>query len=150
MPSLHIFTMDLAAVLEPKDSIEYFSAGGKQQCAFEYGSAFSRACRAPTPAGETVFISGTASIDAAGATTNIDDPAGQINTTIENVQAVLRDTNCRTEDVVQVVAYCKTTEIEKVFNTIKQNLDWPWLTVICDICRPDLLFEIEAAAISNK
>ena len=142
--------MDLTAVLEPPGSIEYLRAAGKQQSALEYGSAFSRASRAITPAGETVFVSGTASIDASGATTNIGDAQRQINTTIENVRAVLRDMNCRDEDVVQVVAYCKTTEVEKIFNGLKGELPWPWVTVICDICRPDLLFEIEAAGMPRK
>jgi hypothetical protein len=54
--------------------------------------------------------------------------------------------NCKDEDVVQVVAYCKTTEVEKIFNASKNALAWPWVTVICDICRPELLFEIEATA----
>jgi enamine deaminase RidA (YjgF/YER057c/UK114 family) len=142
--------MDLTAVLEPVYSIQFLEAVGKQQCAFDYGSAFSRASRAITPAGETVFVSGTASIDAAGATTNIGDALGQINTTIENVRAVLRDMHCADEDVVQVVAYCKTTDVEKIFDSSKASLAWPWVTVICDICRPDLLFEIEAAAMPRK
>ncbi|UCG60171.1 MAG: hypothetical protein JSU70_11730 [Phycisphaerales bacterium] len=140
--------MDLAAVLEPKNSTEYLQAIGKQQCALEYGSAFSRASQAVTPAGRTVFVSGTASIDAEGATTNIGDALGQINTTVENVRAVLSDMNVGDEDVVQVVAYCKTPEVEKIFRGIKGHLPWPWVTVLCDICRPDLLFEIEAAALT--
>lgn len=138
--------MDLTAVLEPQNSIQFLQAIGKQQCALEYGSAFSRASRAITPAGQTVFVSGTASIDADGATTHIGDASGQISTTIGNVRAVLADMHCKDEDVVQVVAYCKTTEVEKIFNASKGALDWPWLTAICDICRPDLLFEIEATA----
>lgn len=138
--------MDLIAVLEPADSVQYLPAVGKQHCALEYGSAFSRASKAATPAAETVFVSGTASIDADGNTTNIDDATGQINTTIENVRAVLKDMNCADSDVVQIVAYCKTTEVEKILKGIKDTLPWPWLTAICDICRPDLLFEIEAAA----
>jgi len=142
--------MDLLAILEPPDSIEYLQAAGRQQCAFEYGSAFSRAARAITPAGQTVFISGTASIDADGATTNIGNPAAQIKTTIENVRAALKDMNCSADDVVQVVAYCKTTEVEKAFTKFKDVLAWPWVTVICDICRPDLLFEIEAAAMPRS
>ncbi|MHC4692205.1 MAG: Rid family hydrolase [Planctomycetota bacterium] len=142
--------MDLTAVLEPKDSIQFLGAVGKQQCALEYGSAFSRASRSITPAGETVFVSGTASIDASGATTNIDDALGQINATIENVRAVLRDMNAADEDVVNVVAYCKTTEVEKVFDSVKGKYNWPWVTVICDICRTDLLFEIEATAMPRK
>lgn len=142
--------MDLTAVLEPTDSIQYLQAAGKQQCAYEYGSAFSRASRAVTPAGETVFVSGTASIDTSGATTNIGDALGQINTTIENVRAVLKDMSCRDEDVVQVMAYCKTAEVEKILNGVKDKLAWPLVTMICDICRPDLLFEVEAAAIPRR
>ncbi|MFB0556118.1 MAG: Rid family hydrolase [Phycisphaerae bacterium] len=142
--------MDLTAVLEPQNSIHFLQAVGKQQCALEYGSAFSRASRANTPAGQTVFVSGTASIDADGATTHIGDASGQIATTIENVRAVLADMNCRDEDVVQMVAYCKTTEVEKIFNASKGTLNWPWLTAICDICRDDLLFEIEATAMPKQ
>ena len=142
--------MDLFAVLKPADSTQYLQAGGKQQCALEYGSAFSRASRAPTPAGETVFVSGTASISAAGETTNIGDPKGQINDTIENVRAVLRDMNVTDDDVVHIIAYCKTTEIERVFNSIKGKHNWPWITPICDICRHDLLFEIEATAVARS
>ena len=141
--------MDLIAILQPRNSIQHLQSAGKQRCALEYGSAFSRASRAITPAGQTIFVSGTASIDANGATTNIDDAAGQINTTIENVRAVLRDTQTTDEDVVQAVAYCKTTEVEKIFNDFRSTVAWPWVTVICDICRPDLLFEIEATALKQ-
>jgi len=139
--------MDLIAVLALQGSPQFLPAVGKQQCALEYGSAFSRASRAITPAGQTVFVSGTASIDASGTTTCIADPSGQINTTIENVRAVLTDMHCRDEDVVQAVAYCKTTEVEKIFNAVKADLPWPLVTTICDICRPELLFEMEATAI---
>ncbi|HLB74447.1 MAG TPA: Rid family hydrolase [Sedimentisphaerales bacterium] len=142
--------MDLFAVLKPADSTQYLQAGGKQQCALEYGSAFSRASRAPTPAGQTVFVSGTASINAAGETTNIGDPKGQIDDTIENVRAVLRDMNVTDDDVVHIIAYCKTAEIERVFNSIKGKYNWPWITPICDICRHDLLFEIEATAVAKR
>jgi enamine deaminase RidA (YjgF/YER057c/UK114 family) len=142
--------MDLIAVLEPVDCTEYLQVTGKQHCALNYGSAFSRASKTTTPAGKTVFVSGTASIDADGATTNIGDAAGQINTTIENVRAVLKEMQAGEKDLVQAIAYCKTIEVEQVFNSIKGNLDWPWITVICDICRPDLLFEIEAAAMPKN
>ena len=138
--------MDLIAILEPTDCTQYLQVTGKQHCALEYGSAFSRASRSIMPAGQTVFVSGTASIDADGATTHIGDAAGQINATIENVRAVLTEMQSSEKDLVHVIAYCKTTEVEQVFNSIKGNLDWPWITVICDICRPDLLFEIEATA----
>ena len=143
-------SMDLTAVPDSADTTQYLQATGKQHCAFDYGSAFSCACRAISPAGQTVFISGTASIDTSGATTNIDDALGQINTTIENVCEVLQEMQCSVEDVVQVVAYCKPTEVEDVFNSFKDKLSWPWVTAICDVCRDDLLFEIEAAALRKS
>jgi enamine deaminase RidA (YjgF/YER057c/UK114 family) len=139
--------MDLIAVIEPSKPIEYLLSTGRQYSAFEYGSAFSRASVAVTPAAETVYISGTASIDLDGQTTNIDDPLGQINETILNVRSALKDANCGDDDIIQAVAYSKTPEIEKIFNSVKTDLNWPCLSTICDICRPDLLFEIEATAI---
>ena len=138
--------MDLIAVIEPTDCTQYLQVTGKQHCALNYGSAFSRASKSIMPAGQTVFVSGTASIDANGATTHIGDAQGQINATIENVRAVLSEMKCSEKDLVQVIAYCKTTQVEKVFETFRKALNWPLITVICDICRADLLFEIEATA----
>jgi enamine deaminase RidA (YjgF/YER057c/UK114 family) len=142
--------MDLTAVLEPAQAIEYFQAGGKQRSAFEYGSAFSRASRAVTPAGQTVFVSGTASIDQNGHTVHVGDAARQIERTIENVLALLSDMQCRPDDVVQALVYCKTVEAEALFEAVKGTLDWPWITMITDVCRPDLLFEIEVTAVPRR
>ncbi len=142
-----VCAMDLTAVIKPVRPIEYLQAGGKQKSAFEYGSAFSRAAKAPTPGGETVFVSGTASIDAAGITTNLGQARPQIEETIVNVQAVLRDMNCGDDDLVQVMAYCKTHEVEQVFRDLTEKPDWPWVIIICDVCRHDLLFEIEATVV---
>jgi enamine deaminase RidA (YjgF/YER057c/UK114 family) len=138
--------MDLMAVLEPTDCTEYLQVTGKQHCAFEYGSAFSRAARSVMPAGDAVWVSGTASIDADGATTHIDDAPAQIDATIEAVRAVLAEMRANEKDLVHVIAYCKTTEVEKAFQVTRKALNWPWITAICDVCRHDLLFEIEATA----
>ena len=138
--------MDLTAVVEPAKAIEYLQAAGRQQSAYEYGSAFSRASLAVTPAGRTVFVSGTASIDRQGRTVHVGDARGQIQTTLDNVLAVLADMHCRTGEVVQALAYCKTPDVEAAFETLRGTVDWPWITMICDVCRPELLFEIEVTA----
>ena len=138
--------MDLMAVLEPTDCTEYLLTTGKQHSAFDYGSAFSRAARSVMPAGDAVWISGTASIDADGATTHVDDAPRQIDATIEAVRAVLREMQTHEKDLVHVIAYCKTPEVERAFEPTRKALNWPWITTICDVCRPDLLFEIEATA----
>ncbi len=138
--------MELVAVVEPAGSIEYLEAGGKQSSAYDYGSAFSRAVRAVTPAGKTVYVSGTASIGADGKTTNVGDSRAQIAATIDNVRAVFDEMNCEDSDVVQTIVYCKTAEIEKLFHDECAESGRPWITVISDVCRHDLLFEIEAIA----
>jgi enamine deaminase RidA (YjgF/YER057c/UK114 family) len=138
--------MDLLAVIEPASPTEYFNNAGNQNSALNYGSAFSRASKVDTPAGATVFVSGTASINAEGKTVHLNDAAGQIETTIANVLAVLRQVHFRDEHVVQAFAYCKTPQVEKLFHENWRDLSWPMLTTIADVCRPELLFEMELTA----
>jgi enamine deaminase RidA (YjgF/YER057c/UK114 family) len=120
------------------------AAGGKQNCALGYGSAFSRAATLHTPSGDTHYVSGTAAIDATGKTIYLNDGPGQILNTIDNVRAVLRDLKAQEADIVQGVAYCITPEIAEAWNRL--NPGWPLTVVLADICRDDLLFEIEITA----
>ncbi len=143
-------SMDLVALPQSPTPITYLQAGGKQQSAFDYGSAFSRAARAATPGGDTLYISGTASIDEDGKTTGLGDAEAQIRTTLINVKALLTDMDFDEQDVVQVMAYCKTPEVKQVFEAMTNRPDWPWITMICDVCRDNLLFEVEALACRNR
>jgi enamine deaminase RidA (YjgF/YER057c/UK114 family) len=138
--------LDVIAVIGQEAGIEYFRAAGKQQCAYQYGSAFSRVARATTPGGRTVYVSGTAAIDEAGKTQHVGDAAGQIKMTIDNVRAALNNVGCTDADVVYAIIYSKTPEVEKVFRRQWADLAWPCVSVLSDICRDDLLFEVEAAA----
>ena len=138
--------LDVIATVGEKACVEYHRAAGMQQPPFEYGSAFSRAATAQTPAGKTVYVSGTAAIDEAGITQHVNDPKGQVDMTVTNVQAVLRDINCTDADVVHAIAYSKTPEIQDLFHRQWADLGWPCISVISDICRDDLLFEVEATA----
>ncbi|MCY3022152.1 MAG: Rid family hydrolase [Planctomycetota bacterium] len=138
--------LDVVAIIAPKEKTRCFNGAGNQHSAFNYGSAFSRVSRTNTPGGETVFVSGTAAIDAKGTTTHVGDAAGQIDDTIQNVCAVLKDMQCRDDDVVHAIAYCKTPEVEQVWNKTREKLGWPFITVLADVCREELLFEVEATA----
>ena len=138
--------LDLIAVSGRGEGVELRNAIGDQHCAYEYGSAFSRASCAATPAGQTVFISGTAAIDAHGRTEHVGNPRAQIDDTIAHVRAALRDMRCTDADVVQSIAYCATPQVLELFRAAQADLPWPCLTMLADICRPDLLFEIEATA----
>jgi enamine deaminase RidA (YjgF/YER057c/UK114 family) len=137
-------SLDLVAAVGPEGLTDYLASAGNQQSAYQYGSAFSRAATTTMPAGRTVFVSGTASIDVAGKTTHVGDSAGQIRATVDNVRAVLADGKCGDAEVVHALAYCKTPEVEKVWRKMAADVPWPCITMLADVCRDDLLFEIEA------
>jgi enamine deaminase RidA (YjgF/YER057c/UK114 family) len=138
--------MDLVAVIGDGGRVEYFREAGNQRSPYHYGSAFSRASRASTPAGQTVYISGTAAIDAEGRTCPIGDAKGQVTVTVENVRAAFKDLGCSDAEVVQAIVYSKTREVQAIFHKEFADLGWPCISVIADVCRDDLLFEVEAAA----
>ena len=146
-------SMDLIAVVgdptcsrAPKGCALKHLAAGKQRSAYEYKSSFARAATVCTPAGHTIFVSGTAAIDPTGVTCHRSDIPGQIRMTLDCVNAVLSDLACRQPDVVQAIAYCKTAQVEEFFEPWRQAIDIPWTVVRGDVCRDDLLFEAEAVA----
>ena len=146
-PAGRHIAMDVFAAWGSDDAVERFDAVGNQRSAYAYGSAFARAARARTPAGTTVFCSGTAAIDARGQTCCIGDIPGQIDMTLENTAAVLRDMECADRDVVQAMAYCASADVAAHFLARHRHaLPWPCLVMIGDVCRPDLLFEVEVTA----
>jgi len=139
--------LDFFAAWGREDAVARFPAAGNQRSACDYGSAFARCSLAKTPGGVTVFCSGTAAIDAAGHSCFLNDPQGQIRMAVDNVLAVLRDMGCSSDDVVQALAYGATPAVRDYFLANgRHEFPWPCLTMIGDICRADLLFEIEVTA----
>lgn len=139
--------MDLVAVVGERPGIRLHNDCGRQRSAYNYGSAFSRAAVAPTPAGQAAYVSGTASIDAEGRTTHVGDSAAQTDETVANVRAVLNDLDFDDGDVVQAIVYCKTPEIEREFLARADAPPWPHITAVAPVCRDDLSIEIEATAV---
>lgn len=146
--ALEVFAVkSTAAAAAATTCIERHAAAGRQRSAFEYGSAFARCATADTPAGKTVFVSGTAAIDEDGKTCFVGDARGQMRMTLHCLLAVLRDRGCTGQDVVQAIAYCKSPYIAAEFRRIWGcEIPWPWVTVVGDVCRDDLLFEVEVTA----
>lgn len=143
--------MDVVAVVRGGEPPELLLRGGDQNPAYDYGSAFSRAARAVTPGGQTVYVSGTAAIDPQGRTQHVGDIGAQIEDTVQHVQAVLRDTACRDDEVVDSIIYCKTPEVEAQYRAAwADKLSWPQIIVQADVCRDELLFEVEAAAMPGS
>jgi len=120
------------------------------QCAaIEYGSSFSRAVDLTLPDCRRLLVSGTASIAPEGHTVHLDDVAGQVRLTMDVVKAILESQGMNWENVSRAIAYFKRAGDMPAWDDYcaAQGLpDLPVLRVNNDICRDDLLFEIELDA----
>lgn len=140
--------------VKPKDGRTTVQAVGSplQGSAMDYRSSFSRAVEVATPDARMLYISGTASIDREGHSVHVGDCALQIQKTMAVVAAILESRQMRWQDVSRgvvyypdpsdhdrYVAYCRASGIP----------DFPLALMESDVCRRELLFEIELNAVAS-
>ena len=116
---------------------------------WEYGSYFARGMRLETRGGSTLLISGTASINAEGETVAVGDLEQQIDRTLENILGLLEGSGAGLENVVQVTSYLKNGADRDRFRQRLEStglFEVPHAIVEAEICRPELLVEIELIA----
>jgi enamine deaminase RidA (YjgF/YER057c/UK114 family) len=114
-----------------------------------YGSSFSRAMEISSPAGRRLLISGTASIAPAGKTLWPGDARKQVAQSMQVVEAILRSRDFQFSDLTRATAYFKHRADAQALTEWCMAHGLPTLPVTvveCDICRDDLLFELEADA----
>ena len=125
----------------------------KQNEATEYGSAFARAMEVVLGDARYVFVSGTASIDDHGATVHVGDFETQTRYTLEAVAALLDGAGARLRDVCQATAFLANPCDGRSFERLVERSELrgaPLVTTAADVCRADLLFEIDAVAVVPK
>lgn len=132
--------MDVLAV--ENVPVRFITKTPRQNAAYNYGSAFSRGAVVR----RTIHVSGTASIDADGRTIYIDDPVAQAKETIRNVESLLRAEGAQLENIVSSTLFCRDPEILKICLQTLEPLPFPFVPVVANVCRPDLLVELEAVA----
>ena len=114
-----------------------------------YGSAFSRAVELDLGARRRLIVSGTASIEPGGDTVWLGDIGKQIELTMQVIEAILASRGLAWRDVTRGIAYFKSPEFTAVFDSWCRRRGWanpPVLNLHCDICRDELLFELEVDA----
>ncbi len=114
-----------------------------------YGSSFSRAMEMPTAAGRRLHISGTASIAPGGQTLWADDTRKQVELTMDVVEAILRSRGFTFADLTRATAYFRHAADAGIFSewlAANRQEQMPVVSAQCDVCRDDLLFELEAEA----
>jgi len=123
------------------------------QCAaLQYGSSFSRAVEIASPESRTVMVSGTASIEPGGATAHVDDVAKQIQLTMDVVEAILVSRGMGWKDTTRAVMYLKKASYRGIWQAWRKahGLEaMPVVTIEADVCRDDLLVELEMDAVKK-
>ncbi len=122
------------------------------QCpALDYKSSFSRAMKVLAPDHHRLTISGTASIDPHGNTVNLGDTPAQIDLTMQVVHAILEHAGMEYSDTVTALAYFKDPKDFYLFDRYcdENNLSLPHIKLHADVCRDDLLFELELDAVKR-
>lgn len=141
----------LIAVKPKHDRVRMAAVPSPLQCAAtDYGSSFSRAAEVEWPGGRQVYISGTASIEPHGKTIHEHDIDGQIQVTMEVIEAILTSREMNWSHITRAIAYVKHPEDIPRFDQYRRahGLEkLPVITLCAEVCRDDLLFEMEADAI---
>lgn len=124
----------------------------RQNEAPEYGSAFSRGMAVGDHSPRTLHISGTAAIDEFGQSVRLGDAAGQVLLTLEAVEALLGSQGATLHDIRLATAYCKDLATYDAFRSVvaKLGIDAvPFVPVLADVCRAELLFEMDCVAVAG-
>jgi len=138
---------------EPSTPVVQIVPSPKQCPAPAYGSAFSRAVEIQSPGFRQLLISGTASIEPGGMTVHVGDVDGQIETTMDVIQAILESRGMTWSDASRATAYFRSPLDAPRFSEWLERHELRSLPVVstcCDICRDDLLFELELDAIAAR
>jgi enamine deaminase RidA (YjgF/YER057c/UK114 family) len=141
-----------ALAIRPRKGSPCISAvPSPMQCsATQYRSAFSRAVEIAWHDARLLLISGTASITPDGRSAHMGDPQGQIALTMEVVEAILASRDMGWEQVTRTIIYLKNMAYAPLFTEYCRQQHIPPLPAVLvetDICRPELLFEIEVDAV---
>ncbi|MEO0293475.1 MAG: RidA family protein [candidate division WOR-3 bacterium] len=141
--------MDLLAV-SPKagSKIQIRPLPGTLQCPpYKYGSAFARATCVVEPEVKWIFVSGTASINEKGESIHLGDFPSQVKHTIEVVKSLISLEGASIKDLCEATIFIKRESDFPIYQEISKSLglsDIPALYLIADVCREELLFELEA------
>jgi enamine deaminase RidA (YjgF/YER057c/UK114 family) len=165
----HGVVMSCIALDEPAGNVKLMPLENPMQTSsFEYGvqyspksPKFARAMAVTAGQCATIFVSGTASITNSE-TCWIGDVRRQTEQTLDNIEALISEDNflrhgwpglgATLEDLAFVRVYIKDPSHYKPTRAVCEARlgELPTIYAIADVCRPDLLVEIEGIAFSSR
>jgi len=153
-PSGAAATMDLIAIIgDPgvRPGVKQMT-NTAQLDAFRYGSAFSRGTVIQEGDFSLLEISGSAAVGVRGKSQFHGNIRRQISCTFEKIERLLGQEAAGPEHIVAATVFVKRPEYAAVFWEMARDRgleDIPAVCVVADVCRDDLLFEIDGEAVLN-
>ncbi len=149
--------MDLLAIIGSTRSRPEVSQLGNpgQPDPIHYGSAFSRGTLIRQPDVSLIQVSGTAAIDPCGDSLHPHDIRAQIDCTLEKLANLIGQEGASLTEVGAAGVFLKRPEYFQAYRERAKAWglqDLPAVVMIADVCRPELLFEMDAevAAIAAR
>jgi enamine deaminase RidA (YjgF/YER057c/UK114 family) len=158
----------LALATERSDVIAIPLENPRQTSAYDYGAAYSprspkfaRAMALCCGPYATIYISGTASIRNSE-TRHVRDVVAQTHETLDNIEALISEENLRRHGLAGFGTSLDGLGLARVYIKRKEDYDkiraicemrmgeLPTIYALADVCRPELLVEIEGIAISYR
>jgi hypothetical protein len=144
-----------ALAVRPKgDDLRLHEVESPVQCpAPDYRSSFSRAVEIAAPGCRSLHVSGTASIGRDGFTAHVGDVDRQIDLTMDAVRSLLLSRRMDWPDVNRAVAYfADLRDLPRLIRCLESRgiSGLPLAIARADICRDDLLFEMEVEAAAGR
>jgi enamine deaminase RidA (YjgF/YER057c/UK114 family) len=142
-------TMDAYAISGVQPEQVEFLAADQLSPTHVYGVTFERGTSVAYRDRKHVIISGTASIDHHGNILHAGDVRRQLDRTLDNIQALLRQAGAALKDMCVFIVYVRDPgDHEVVQQQMRDRFgDAPIQVAVAPVCRRDWLVEIEGQAI---
>lgn len=149
----NLVLLSLLAVKKINDNVRIEPIRSPLQCsAMDYKASFSRAVEIQSSNKKELYVSGTASIDNLGKTVHVNEINHQIQKTFSVVEELLRSRKYDRTDASRMIVYYKNYDVLNSFLDYIEHNKWKVTPSFLhsDICRDDLLFEIELDAVKTQ
>jgi enamine deaminase RidA (YjgF/YER057c/UK114 family) len=146
--------LDLLTVMGPPESrplVRQLRSPGQPE-ALTYGSAFSRGALIRQPDVSLIQVSGTAAIDAQGRSLHPGDVQAQIDCTFDKIAALIGQEGAALADIAAACVFVKRSEDVLIYQerAAARGLEHlPAVVMVADVCREELLCEIDAEVAFN-
>jgi enamine deaminase RidA (YjgF/YER057c/UK114 family) len=127
--------------------------GEMQHSPYRYGSAFARAMKVLEPEEKWLFVSGTASLDEKGETVNKGDLSAQVKHTVEVVNSLIHPEGASFSNLCEATVFLKNKSDFSLYRETAESLglsNIPAVYLVADVCWDDLLFELDAAFVTQR